>query len=73
MIQRSQQGYRDLIDAFDDILFALDLQGEIRAANRSFADLLGAPFQQVVGARLDDFIEIPAANSDNGWRPRFRR
>ncbi|MGA2484312.1 MAG: PAS domain S-box protein [Candidatus Acidiferrales bacterium] len=57
MIQRSQQGYRDLIDAFDDILFAIDLQGQIRAANRSFADLLGAPFQQVIGAHLDDFIE----------------
>jgi len=59
MIQRSQQGYRDLIDAFDDILFAINLQGEIRAANRSFADLLGVSFQQVIGARLDDFIEDP--------------
>jgi len=59
MIQRSQQGYRDLIDAFDDILFAINLQGEIRAANRSFADLLGLSFQQVIGARLDDFIEDP--------------
>ena len=31
MISRSQQGYRDLIDSFDDILIAVTLEGEIRA------------------------------------------
>ncbi len=41
MISRSQQGFRDLIDSFDDILLALSLDGEIRAANRSFSELLG--------------------------------
>src|ERR1700730_5478333 len=39
-ITRSQQGYRDLIDSFDDVLIALTLDGEIRAVNRSFADLV---------------------------------
>ena len=39
-ISKSQQGYRDLIDSFDDILIALTLEGEIRAVNRSFADLV---------------------------------
>ena len=36
VISRSQQGYRDLIDSFDDILLAVSLDGQIRAANRSF-------------------------------------
>src|SRR5208283_4093960 len=45
MISRSQQGFRDLIDSFDDILLALSLDGEIRAVNRSFTDLLDRPFQ----------------------------
>src|SRR6202047_59818 len=38
VISRSQQGYRDLIDSFDDVLIALSLDGQIRAVNRSFAE-----------------------------------
>src|SRR6516225_1743824 len=40
MISRSQQGIRDLIDSFDDMLLALSLEGEIRAANRCFSDFV---------------------------------
>jgi len=57
IIARSQQGYRDLIDSFDDILLALSLEGEIRAVNRSFSDLVSTPFQQIIGKPLGDFIE----------------
>jgi len=33
----AQQGYRDLIDSFDDVLLAISLEGQIRAVkNRSF-------------------------------------
>jgi len=35
-----QQGYRDLIDSFDDVLLAVSLDGQIRAVNRSFSDLV---------------------------------
>ncbi len=57
VISRSQQGYRDLIDSFDDILLALSLDGQIRAANRSFADLVGATFPQIIGHPLSEFVE----------------
>ena len=57
VISRSQQGYRDLIDSFDDILLAISLEGQIRAANRSFADLVGATFPQIVGHPLSEFLE----------------
>jgi PAS domain S-box-containing protein len=57
VISRSQQGFRDLIDSFEDILIALSLEGEIRAVNRSFSDLVGAPFQQIIGKPLSDFVE----------------
>jgi hypothetical protein len=30
VIERSQQGYRDLIDSFDDVLVSVTLDGEIR-------------------------------------------
>ena len=57
MVQRSQQGYRDLIDSFDDVLLALTLDGEVRAVNRSFADLVGMRFQQIVGRHISEFME----------------
>jgi PAS domain S-box-containing protein len=57
MISKSQQGFRDLIDSFDDHLLALSLDGDVRAANRSFADLLGLPFQKIIGHRLQELIE----------------
>ncbi|MGB6897484.1 MAG: PAS domain S-box protein [Candidatus Acidiferrum sp.] len=57
VISRSQQGYRDLIDSFDDILLAISLEGEIRAVNRSFADLVGAGYQEIIGRPVTDFLE----------------
>ena len=57
VISKSQQGYRDLIDSFDDILLALSLDGRIRAANRSFADLVGATFPQIIGHSLNEFVQ----------------
>jgi two-component system NtrC family sensor kinase len=58
IVQRSQRGYRDLIDTFDDALLSLSLEGEILATNRSFADLLGRSFREVAGHRLDEFLEL---------------
>ena len=60
VIARSQQGYRDLIDSFDDLLIALTIKGEIRAVNRSFADLVGLSFQQIIGRPVTDFLEEAA-------------
>jgi len=57
MISKSQQGFRDLIDSFDDILLALSLEGEIRAVNRSFSDLVARPFQEIIGCYLAEFFE----------------
>jgi PAS domain S-box-containing protein len=57
IIASSQQGYRDLIDSFQDLLLAMTLDGEIRAVNRSFADLVGVSFQQIIGRPITDFVE----------------
>jgi two-component system NtrC family sensor kinase len=57
IIARSQQGYRDLIDSFDDVLLALTLDGQIRAVNRSFSDLVNTPFQQIIGKQLAEFVQ----------------
>jgi PAS domain S-box-containing protein len=57
IIARSQQGYRDLIDSFDDVLLALTLEGQIRAVNRSFSDLVDTPYQQIIGRSLTEFVQ----------------
>ena len=62
IVQRSQFGYRDLIDTFEDVLLSVSLDGEILAANRRFADLLGRTFHELVGRRLDEFVELADAS-----------
>jgi PAS domain S-box-containing protein len=39
------------------VLLALSLDGQIRAVNRSFSDLVGVPFPQIVGQPLSDFLQ----------------
>jgi len=57
IISKSQQGYRDLIDSFDDLLLAVSVDGKIRAVNRSFSDLVQTPFQEIIGRLLSEFVE----------------
>jgi PAS domain S-box-containing protein len=74
LISRSQQGYRDLIDTFDDLLFSVSNDGKILTVNRSFADLLSLSFADVVGRKLDDFFDLPEASDRMAleqWLPRF--
>jgi PAS domain S-box-containing protein len=74
VISRSQQGYRDLIDSFDDVLLAVSLEGEIRAVNRSFADLVGSSYQQIIGRPVTDFLEEGGGEGAELFRramPRF--
>jgi len=56
VISKSQQGFRDLIDSFDDVLLALSLEGEVRAVNRSFSDLLGLAFSEIIGKPIGNFL-----------------
>jgi two-component system NtrC family sensor kinase len=73
MISKSQQGFRDLIDSFDDILLALSLEGEIRAANRSFADFVGQPFQEIIGLPLTHFVSDESGISEEDLRRGMNR
>ncbi len=74
LISRSQQGYRDLIDTFEDLLFSVTNDGKILTVNRSFADLLNLSFADVVGQPLEQFFELPEASDRAAleqWLPRF--
>src|ERR1700691_599889 len=74
LISKSQQGYRDLIDTFEDLLFSVTDDGKILTVNRSFADLLNLSFAEVVGRSLDEFFDLPEASDRlalEHWLPRF--
>jgi two-component system NtrC family sensor kinase len=73
MISKSQQGFRDLIDSFDDMLLALSLEGEVRAANRSFADFVGLPFQQIIGLNLSQFLIDESGISEESFKNGMHR
>ncbi len=52
----------------EDVLFSLSTDGDILAANRSFADLLGHPFAELLGRPLDEFVDVAESNEDNQRR-----
>src|SRR5690348_2341832 len=55
MIARSQRSFKELIDSFDDIAFAISLEGNVKTVNRRVTELLGISYSEVVGHRLDEF------------------
>ncbi|HUK24296.1 MAG TPA: PAS domain S-box protein [Terriglobales bacterium] len=71
MIMRSQRSFKELIDSFDDIAFACSLDGTLRTVNRRAAQVLGVPYTEIVGRKLDDFVEEPRRGAMEAGLPRF--
>ncbi len=59
VISASRQGYRDLIDSLDQLVFTTSLEGHLRAVNQRVAEALDLPYSEVVGHRLDEFFDEP--------------
>jgi len=57
VIKRSQRSFKELIDSFDDAALAMSLEGIVRTINRRGAELLGLSYGEVVGHRLDEFLD----------------
>src|SRR5689334_16846345 len=71
VIRRSQQGYRELVDSFDDVVLAISLDGTIQATNRAFADLLGLDFPEFVFHQISEFISSPTVDDAQRILPRL--
>ncbi len=71
IVSRSTQGYRELIDSLEDPLFTLSLDGEIVTANRRFADIVGKPFEELIGHRFDEFFDEPSWETAKQAMPLF--
>ena len=59
VIQRSQRSFKELIDSFDDVAFACSLDGTLRTVNRRVTQMLGLAYTDVVGHKIDEFLEEP--------------
>jgi PAS domain S-box-containing protein len=66
VIAASRQGYRDLIDSLDHLIFTTSLEGEIRTVNQRIAQVFGYSFSELVGHRLDDFFDEPRLENLKG-------
>src|ERR1700732_1586085 len=71
VISRSQHNYRELIDSLDQAVFTISLEGEIRVANRIFAEILGEYFQNLIGHRFHEFVASPTLEEARGWLREF--
>jgi PAS domain S-box-containing protein len=59
VIANSRQGYRDLIDSLDHLIFTTSLDGEIRTVNQRITQVFGFSYSELVGHRMDEFFDEP--------------
>ena len=70
-VARSQRSFKELIDSFDDIAFAVSLDGTLRTVNRRASEVLGLPYNGVIGRKLTDFVEEPRVSEFQAGLGRF--
>jgi PAS domain S-box-containing protein len=71
MIARSQRSFKELIDSFDDVACALSLDGTLRTVNRRMSELLGNAYSELVGCKLEEFLEEPTRQEVERGLARF--
>src|SRR5665213_279798 len=63
VIAASRQGYRDLIESLDHLIFTTSLEGELLTVNQRIAQVFGLSYSELVGHRLDEFFDEPRMES----------
>ena len=71
LIARSQRSFKELIDSFDDVAFAISLDGKLKTVNRRMTELLGISYKEVVGHKLDEFLDEPKRDEADRGLARF--
>src|SRR5208337_3963815 len=71
LIMRSQRNFKELIDSLDDVALAISLDGTLRTVNRRTTEILGAPYAQLVGHKLEEFLGAPLHAEGSASLSRF--
>jgi two-component system NtrC family sensor kinase len=71
LIMRSQRNFKDLIDSLDDVALAMSLDGTLKTVNRRTAEILGMPYPELVGHKLEEFLGSAVQTEGSPSLPRF--
>src|ERR1700693_1679843 len=71
LIMRSQRNFKELIDSLDDAALAVSLDGTLKTVNRRTAETLGAPYSELLGHKLEEFLGAPLRAEASGSLERF--
>jgi PAS domain-containing protein len=66
LIMRSQRNFKELIDNLDDVALAIALDGTMKTVNRRTAELVGLPYSQLVGHKIEEFLRSPLRAEEPG-------
>ncbi|MGB6633906.1 MAG: PAS domain-containing protein, partial [Terriglobales bacterium] len=59
LIMRSQRNFKELIDSLDDAALAISLDGTLKTVNRRTSEILGVTYSELVGHKLEEFLDAP--------------
>jgi PAS domain S-box-containing protein len=71
MIARSQRNFKELIDALEDAALAISLDGTLRTVNRRVTEVLGVPYSDIVGHKLEEFLSTDLHAESDASLSRF--
>jgi PAS domain S-box-containing protein len=71
LIVRSQRNFKELIDSMDDVALATSLDGTLRTVNRRVTEILQKSYSDVVGHKLEEFLEGPLIAEEPADLTRF--
>ncbi len=71
LILRSQRNFKELIDSLDDVALAISLDGTLRTVNRRITEILGVPYSDLIGHKLEEFLGAPLHAEASGGLERF--
>jgi PAS domain S-box-containing protein len=71
LIMRSQRNFKELIDSLDDVALAISLDGTLKTVNRRTTEILGLPYSQLVGHKLEEFLRAPLHAEEPGSLSKF--
>ncbi len=71
LIVRSQRNFKELIDSMDDVALATSLDGTLRTVNRRVTEILQKSYSDVVGHKLEEFLEAPLVAEEPADLARF--
>lgn len=71
LIARSQRNFKELIDSLDEVALAISLDGTLRTVNRRTSETLGVAYSDLVGHKLEEFLDAPMRAEASGALAQF--